>query len=592
MTVEGAPGAASAGTPGEDALVTSVLSTLLREDVVGLRSRGTAHERADGTWLRLGTGDRDALLMPVSAARPGFQCTLEARLPLLRRESDGVDLADIDSIMTVLAGLADPVDRDGFDAFATEWRQALAVLRLHNATRDEVNAQLTDTYGPDPARWTGPAAGLAFDTLAARTDHPVYPTGRSRSCLTEGELRSYAPEFHQRFTLRWLAVPRDRLTVHGEADRLAWPAPSSLGLPPGLDDTHRAIPVHPLTAGGPLRQALADTGHDTHLARTPYLEVLPTLSMRTVALTADPGIHLKLPLATATLGRLNRRTIKSGTLTDGAAVGRLLETVIGRTPRFRDTVLIADESVFVHAGHELLAVLVRRYPAGLGETTVVPMAALLSPSPGGGLIIDRLADRFYSGDPVALLDAALTLLLDWQTTLFGHGIALESHQQNISLLLDRDSGRTRLRLLFKDNDGPRVNAARMRESLGQGAPAQEEFDDTRILTDSDGPALDLFTTITVHLCAGAYAFGLARYGRAPLDDLLSLVRDRLAEACERLGTGPGQPGAVLRAHVLDSTDLPVKAMVTAGTLLSKDRSGASDINKHYSTGPNYLLRGA
>lgn len=34
----------------------------------------------------------------------------------------------------------------------------------------------------------------------------------------------------------------------------------------------------------------------------------------------------------------------------------------------------------------------------------------------------------------------------------------------------------------------------------------------------------------------------------------------------------------------------MKAMVSAGTLLSKDRSGATDINKHYTTGPNYLLR--
>lgn len=32
----------------------------------------------------------------------------------------------------------------------------------------------------------------------------------------------------------------------------------------------------------------------------------------------------------------------------------------------------------------------------------------------------------------------------------------------------------------------------------------------------------------------------------------------------------------------------MKAMVTAGTLLSKERSGAADINKHYTTGPNYL----
>ncbi len=32
-------------------------------------------------------------------------------------------------------------------------------------------------------------------------------------------------------------------------------------------------------------------------------------------------------------------------------------------------------------------------------------------------------------------------------------------------------------------------------------------------------------------------------------------------------------------------------MVTAGSLLSKRRSGASDINKFYVTGPNYLAPG-
>ncbi|MFD4038349.1 IucA/IucC family siderophore biosynthesis protein, partial [Streptomyces sp. NPDC058605] len=86
----------------------------------------------------------------------------------------------------------------------------------------------------------------------------------------------------------------------------------------------------------------------------------------------------------------------------------------------------------------------------------------------------------------------------------------------------------------------------------------------------------------VHLCAGAYAFGLPRYRRA----LLDLLRDRLAEAVDRLG---GDAADVLRARVLEAAELPVKAMVSAGTLLSKERSGAADINKHYTTGPNYLL---
>lgn len=591
-TTDAPAGQETAGAAEESELLLRVLSALLREDVVGLRSAGTRLERPDGPWLRLPAGPAaGALLLPLAA--DGYQSTWAARLPLLVRESDGARLTTVDAVLTALGALADPADRPGFDAFAEECRQTLATMRLHTRTRDAVDRLLTERHGAAPAAWQGLAGGLAYDTLAARTDHPVYPTSRGRSGLDEDQLHAYAPEFHPRFALRWLAVPRAATTVAGggtAALPACWPTPGELGLP-DLDASHLALPVHPLTLGDPLREALRETGleGDAVLSARPLLDAVPTLSMRTVAVDADPRLHLKLPLATATLGLRNRRTIKPRTLIDGAAGQRLLETVIAREPRFAESVLQADETVYAHADHELLAVLCRRYPAGLDGSAVVPMAALLGRAPGGRLVIDELADRFYGGHPLALLDAALTLLFDWQTTLFGYGIGLESHQQNISLVLDEGAHGTRLRLLFKDNDAPRLNAVRLRETLGDDAPDPADFADPRIFADHDRPVLDLFTTITLHLCAGSYAFGLARHGRAPLDRLLGLVRDRLAEAVARLGTAPGGPGAALRAHVLDAAELPVKAMVSAGTLLSKERSGAADINKHYTTGPNYLL---
>ncbi|MBC9717133.1 IucA/IucC family siderophore biosynthesis protein [Streptomyces sp. TRM66268-LWL] len=574
-----------------------VLGALLREDVVGLRTRGAVVRRADGPWLRLAArravvpaqGERsDALLLAL--AEDGFQSEYAARLPYLVRESDSAHLTDTDSVLAALSALADPVDRPGFDAFAAECRQTLATMRLHARVQPEVLGALSARHGTDPARWSGLGSSLAYDTLAAHLDHPVYPTARGRSGLSDAQLHAYAPEFHPTFALRWIALPKDAVTARGGLPAF-WPSPADLGLP-GLAQSHLALPVHPLTAGEPLREALRATGLDADavLAEDPYLNVVPTLSMRTVALADDPAAHLKLPLATATLGLRNRRTIKPGTLVDGAAGQRLIETVLDREPRFRGVILHADESTYAHAGHELLAVLPRTYPAGLDDCVVLPMAALLSRAPGDRLVIDHLAARFHGGDPLALLDACLTLLFDWQTTLFSYGIALESHQQNISLVLDEGAGggRTRLRLLFKDNDGPRINTVRLRQMLGEDAPDPCEFDDGRIFGEDDEAVTDLFTTITLHLCAGAYAFGLARHGRAPLDELLALVRARLAQAVARMDPGPG---AVLRKHVLDAGQLPVKAMVTAGSLLSKERSGAADINKHYTSGPNYLLRG-
>ena len=301
------------------------------------------------------------------------------------------------------------------------------------------------------------------------------------------------------------------------------------------------------------------------------LESVPTLSMRTVALPADPALHLKLPLTTSTLGLRNRRTIKPATLVDGAAGQRLLETVIAREPRFAQTILQADETGYAHAGHELLAVLCRRYPAGLDGSIVVPMAALLSRAPDGRLVIDHLADRFYGGDPPALLDACCRLLFDWQATLFGYGIALESHQQNISLVLERGrSGWPPARLLFKDNDGPRINIARLRDALGDDAPDPADFADPRIFGESDRPVLDLFATITVHLCAGAYAFGLAGHGRAH-----AVAADRpdprpARRGRRRLAPDRASPAPSCAPVSWTLRNCPVKAMVTAGTLLTKD----------------------
>ncbi|WP_329342568.1 IucA/IucC family siderophore biosynthesis protein [Streptomyces sp. NBC_00663] len=536
----------------EAELLTRVLSALLREDVVGLRTRSSLVERPDGRWLRLPT-DGDSLLLPV--AEDGFQCEYAARLPLLVRESDGAELTSYDTVLTALRALADPVDRAGYDAFAEECRQTLDTMRLHAAT--------PVGFGADSAHWPP----LAYDTLAARLDHPVYPTARGRAGLTDAQLLAYAPEFHPRFALRWLALPRESVTLTGTLPKF-WPSCAELGLPAG-EGTHLPLPVHPLTVDA-LRQAGLPKG--SLFADRAHLDVVPTLSMRTVAV--DETCHLKLPLATATLGLRNKRSIKPGTLVDGAAGQRLVEAVLAREPRFRDRILHADESTYAHAGHELLAALCRRLPATPADAEVVPLAALLARAPDGRLVLDHLAERFYGGDPLALLDAFLTLLFDWQTTLFGYGIALESHQQNVSLVLRPGS----LRLLFKDDDGPRINPGR----LGAVLPGPWGFDDARTCVTGDGPVADVFTTITVHLCAGAYAFGLPRQRRAVLD----LVRDRLTEAVDRLG---GDAGDELRARVLLAPRLPVKAMVTAGTLLSKERSGAADINKHYTTGPNYLL---
>ncbi|HEX3649247.1 MAG TPA: IucA/IucC family protein, partial [Pseudonocardiaceae bacterium] len=373
-------------------LLTAVLDTLLREDFLGIRSGGSV---VDGR-LRVELAGHHVTI-PV---RPdGFLCDIATSAPEI--SCDGSRLTELEPVLALFREAVPAADQDGFDAFATECHDALGTSHLQ----------------ADHPVATG---FLRYDTLAARLGHPVYPTGLARRGISPAEQLRYAPEHAPTFALRWAAVRASAVTAAGTLPDW-WPTADELGLPGDVVP----FPVHPLTARH--RLTVADA-----------VEVTPTLSMRTVAVLADPGTHVKLPLPTSTLGLRNRRTIKPGTLLDGAVTGRLLAAVLAAEPRFADRIVLADEQTYAHADDELLGFLVRRVPLG-----AVPLAALPAPTPTG-LVVDELGDR------VAVVTEYLSLLLDFQVTLLlRYGMALESHQQNVSLLPGRP-----LRLLLKDNDGP------------------------------------------------------------------------------------------------------------------------------------------
>ncbi|WP_233617815.1 IucA/IucC family protein [Actinomadura sp. WAC 06369] len=524
------PGPTRAAVPAdlEGPLAARVLDALLREDYAGLR--GLVRERT----LRLPS--RPVRLVE---ARPAFLS--EVRVD----PAQGLTLDDVFRAVRVLAHPTDDVA-----AFERECRDALAVAELHLAARPAVHRRLARV--PDALR-TGP--GTFYETLAAYGGHPVHPTGLGRAGLGPADLSRYAPEFGPAFPLRWASV-RDAVLA-GDPPPW-WPAPSDVGLPPG----GALFPVHPLAAPHVREQPGAV------LAPDPYLRVAPTLSMRTVA--AAPLEHVKVPLPTSTLGLRNRRTIVPGTLPDGALVERILRRVLDREPSL--PVLLADEQTYGHAQNPLLGYLVRRFPPETARAHVVPVAALLAEAPEHGHVIERW-------DVESLFASYLDALFSWNVTLFRYGIALEAHQQNVSLVL----GDGPLRLLLKDNDGALIDPVRLRERLPPVPDADpRDLIDRRMTTRDPDALARVFVTITLHLCAAAPAVGLAERGLLPWRTGRALVRDRLAAAL-----GPGD--AFLRSRTLDAAALPGKAMVTAGTLVAKARTGSADINKHYGpAGPNYL----
>ncbi|GAB2810883.1 hypothetical protein GCM10022221_05390 [Actinocorallia aurea] len=407
------------------------------------------------------------------------------------------------------------------------------LVRAEAAEDDDVEgflAECAEAYRAETADLPAVRPGITrHDALAARLGHPVHPLGRAKAGLTAAEVAAYAPEYQPTFELAWTGVTGG--VLHGELPSW-WPSAASLGLPGDAVP----FPVHPLTAAKGLVPTVAET----------RVSAAPTLSMRTLAVTGTD--HVKVPLPTATLGRRNVRSIKPGTLVDGARVQRLLARIADAEGL---PVLLADEQTYGHAHDPNLAFLVRRLPV----SDAVPVAALLARTPEGPYVIEEVS----SGDVRGFFDAYLRTLFAWNVALFErHGIALEAHQQNVSVT-------PRGELLLKDNDGAML--------------ASGVFEDPRMVGGLEARAR-VFVTITLHLCAGALAFGLAERGLLPLPAALRLVRDRLDETV----TDP-----FLRARTLEAPRLPSKAMLTAGTLVPKARTGSADINKHYGPpGPNYL----
>ncbi|MEU8266056.1 IucA/IucC family protein [Sphaerisporangium sp. NPDC049002] len=573
------------GDTAESYLAARVLNALLREDYGGLAARMTRTK--DGVQLVLPTGRRVRLA-------PGrlYQDFVVA----------GDESLTLDEVLSTLTGIADPADVGGVAAFTEECRAALRAYELHAAHRADVLSRLRREPGTASGRSAGHgglagSAGQAgsagfvssagvigsgggevrafpsvvYETLGAFADHPVYPTSRSRLGLSDEQVTAYAPEFAPSFALRWAAVPIDRVTRSGDLPHW-WPAAADPSYAPFPADppyvpfpvhpSYVPFPVHPLTLDA-VREIPGVVVHDE-----PYLVVRPTLSMRTVEV--DARTHLKLPLATSTLGARNRRSIKPGTLGDGARAERLLREALLREPDL--DVLLADEQTYAHAGNEHLGWMVRRLPPG----EIVSIAALLAPSPtrtAGPRVLDDLAARYHGGDVSALLLCYLRVLFTWNVRLFvTYGIALEAHQQNLSLVF----GEGTTRLLVKDNDGLLASPDRL---LAAGL-AVPDFADRRLLTDDPHALADVFVTITLHLAAAAIAFG-AGHGE--------LVAAALEGALAQHG---GHPMArLLRARTLDAARLVGKSMVSAGTLVDRARIGAADINKHYGTsGPNYLRR--
>jgi len=568
-----------------------IIDCCLREDVRGIVHRGSEATPAPalrqawpGTsapeqWWRIPHLPAGPVWLPVRSS--DYMQSLRATGDGWLRETPdgGIYEHGADAWLTLLSEGLDEETRQLHLDYAIEARCAAEHRALARQVYEDRGGALADAL--DGATWHERA--LRADQVASYRDHPFYPTARAKSGFGEDDMRAYAPEFAPCFPLRWLAVPRDALQLTTEPPTF-WPSMTDVGLDEALASTHALLPVHPLTWVRLHGDEAFPLPPQAQRAPRAWLWVRPTLSVRTVMPVEHPGHHIKLPLLMRTLGALNLRLIKPSTLYDGHWFQRALTALAENDDALRDRYLHADEA---HGGHvdeaKHLAYLVRGYPS-LPDSSLVPAAALCATMPDGRPFAAHLADRFHQGNLLDWWQAYAGLLCGVHLRLWlVYGVALEANQQNTVLIYTPEQPP---RLLMKDNDSARVLLPRLRERL----PAIAAFGplrDPRIPVEGDDALARMFCTIILQLDLLAVLEGIAEWQagwRQPMYAALrGILRDTLDELRRQgVDTRPAE-------RLLQSPWLPVKYLLSAGSLLSKRVTGASDINKFYGdSGPNFM----
>ncbi len=554
----------------EQDLIFRLVNSFLREDVAGVRSRGVLLPAEVGSWLAL-----SSLRIPVrvgSAAHGDLLSDLVLREPRVfrvkpSRRSEARRLGSVVRALAseVLPGLPPDLAAEfstGFRELMVEAQSAAEAARARHRRRPAVLGQLRENTS-----W------LAAETLAAHHDHPIYPLSIARVGLRPADLPRWAPEHAPRFGLRWVSVPCERVASGGELPSW-WPFQTDRSDQIGHPE-HVAIPVHPATTPRMLQEALGAIPWQP--LTTPELPVHPTLSMRTVIPETDPSVHLKVPLPMRTLGRLNLRLISRASLADGAVLTGVLKQLIDQDPQFRESVLAADESTWLHADKHL-AVLVRRWPE-LAQARIVPIAGLTARGWDGRMLIEDLAREYFDGDLDAFLDVYLKTLLTWQLTLWlGHGIVHEAHPQNVLIALDRPGGSPRIRLLLRDLDSCLIDP-----ETGIGP----RLTDQRLIAEDPAELAAMVVTTTLHQCVASVLIETAAGLDRSVAPLLARVRPVIENTAQ--AHRGARDAALLISEILRAERLPVKRTLTAATLLPKSRTGAADVNKFYGAdAPSYL----
>jgi siderophore synthetase component len=395
--------------------------------------------------------------------------------------------------------------------------------------------------------------------------HLNHPAPKSRENLSEAELAAYSPELGGRFAVHWFAVDDDLVScdqvagspsLRGMDTDALMAALAELTPEPGTV----LVPAHPWQAADAVERprvaALIDSGRLRPLgAHGP--EWYPTSSLRTLY---HPDLPVMIKLSLGLRITNSRRESTRTELRRGLEVHRLLDAGYGAGTLtahrgfgiVRDPAWLAVDEPRRPDGPELtgLDVAVREVPAGI--TDLICLAGLVAPRLGGRSRLATAVAELGPDAAVAWVAAYIDSVLVPMLHLYAEtGIGLEAHQQNTLVRLD-SAGRV-TGGAYRDNQG-----YYLAESHLDGLLKASGADNSTLAVVEDAIVDDRLTYYLLHNQALAVVGCLAVEGLAAEDELLGVVRDRLAAALPGLAAA-GPDGDRLARRWLTAESLPCKA---------------------------------
>ncbi len=310
--------------------------------------------------------------------------------------------------------------------------------------------------------------------------HPSHPLTKTKLPLTVDEIQKYAPEFMKVIPLKIVLVHQSILKFTSMTDQEDFVLSEII---PDMEsqlrqwmqmyqsslDEYRVMFVHPWQYENVITEEFGQWIAEHLVIPTPFtVDSKATLSFRTMRLLKYP-FHIKLPMNVQATSAV--RMVSTVTTVDGPKLSYQLQEMLDIYP----TLTIAAEPYGAHLDVEAdlarqFAMIVRYAIEDKKQNhTQIVTAALTQINPvDGQIVIDSLIEYVYgeiSQDTIVqfmtqYMQALIPPLIGY---IQKYGIALEAHQQNTVLQIDKDTHA--LSFIVRDLGGSRIEPQTLKQTV-------------------------------------------------------------------------------------------------------------------------------